>query len=226
MSNTGVKIYHYLKQIDTTTGLPTGLRKPNVPADPDYVPPTTDYTTCPVQTWQPINPACEVVSDANTGYKIFMQRQRLTNGVVDGYSEDNLNGVGLGPYFAPVYDPVSCPLPEGGGPPPPPPPTVRITSDMAGISLIAVNNLLGFALSGPINPGGLATGTHGAFTAAIQIQVTGTPIFNPSNVFIVRNGTTLNPTTPLHVTGAGLYSFATYSFLATDTIEIQLNLGT
>lgn len=48
MQNTGKKIYPFLKQIDTTTGLPTGLIKPNVIGDPDYVPPTLDYTICPL----------------------------------------------------------------------------------------------------------------------------------------------------------------------------------
>lgn len=48
MPNTGLKVYQWLRQIDLATGLPTGVRKPNDPADPDYIPPVTDHTSCPV----------------------------------------------------------------------------------------------------------------------------------------------------------------------------------
>jgi len=47
----------------------------------------------------------------NTGYKKFLNRRRLINGTPDGYIEPNLQGVGLGPYFPPVYDISFCPLP-------------------------------------------------------------------------------------------------------------------
>ncbi|WP_291911004.1 hypothetical protein [Chitinophaga sp. CB10] len=47
MANTGMKQYALLVQYSATTGLPTGVVKPNVPGDPDYVPPAPDPTGCP-----------------------------------------------------------------------------------------------------------------------------------------------------------------------------------
>lgn len=48
-------------------------------------------------------------SIVNTGIKSFANRQRLTNGALDGYVEPNTNGGGLGPYFPPVQDLINCP---------------------------------------------------------------------------------------------------------------------
>lgn len=52
---------------------------------------------------------------AYTGYKIYRNRRRtvLINGVTESsltLTEPNLNGVGLGPYFPPVLDLLSCPI--------------------------------------------------------------------------------------------------------------------
>ncbi|SHL14750.1 hypothetical protein SAMN05444266_102209 [Chitinophaga jiangningensis] len=47
MANTGKKQYALLVQYSSTTGLPTGVVKPNVPGDPDYVAPVEDATGCP-----------------------------------------------------------------------------------------------------------------------------------------------------------------------------------
>lgn len=58
--NTGRKIYQWLIEIDEDTGLATGNRKPNVPSDPDYIPPFTDYVSCPIVRWEGINPYCEL----------------------------------------------------------------------------------------------------------------------------------------------------------------------
>lgn len=49
MANTGRKIYPWLIQVDDS-GMPTGLRKPNDPSDPDYVAPIVDYVDCPLPT--------------------------------------------------------------------------------------------------------------------------------------------------------------------------------
>jgi hypothetical protein len=46
--NTGMKAYATLEQYSVTTGLATGITKPNDPGDPDYVPPVEDLTTCPL----------------------------------------------------------------------------------------------------------------------------------------------------------------------------------
>ncbi|MGH2624685.1 MAG: hypothetical protein ACRDE7_13535 [Sphingobacterium sp.] len=46
--NTGRKAYKELIEIDIDTGLPTGQKKPNVPSDPDYIPPFGDAELCPI----------------------------------------------------------------------------------------------------------------------------------------------------------------------------------
>lgn len=48
MENTGNFIYTTLIEVDLTTGESTGRTKPNIPSDPDYIPPTTDHETCPL----------------------------------------------------------------------------------------------------------------------------------------------------------------------------------
>ncbi|MBV7533765.1 hypothetical protein [Chitinophaga sp. sic0106] len=47
MANTGKKHFALLVQYSATTGLPTGVLKPNVPGDPDYVEPVVDGVACP-----------------------------------------------------------------------------------------------------------------------------------------------------------------------------------
>lgn len=50
MPNTGYKKYNWLIQINGSTGLPTGNRKPNTPLDPDYIPNAYDPISCPLPT--------------------------------------------------------------------------------------------------------------------------------------------------------------------------------
>lgn len=64
MTNTGQKVFQWLIEINNVTGLPTGRRKPNDPADPDYIAPTTDYTLCPLPipptySWIPLDFTCQ-----------------------------------------------------------------------------------------------------------------------------------------------------------------------
>lgn len=59
------------------------------------------------------SPICVLISNESpssvrTGMKAFLQRARLTSGILDGYIEDNLDGSGIGPYFAPVQDLINC----------------------------------------------------------------------------------------------------------------------
>lgn len=69
MPNTGKKHYALLVQYSAATGLPTGVVKPNSPADPDYVAPVDDPVNCPappvVTTHFEINNLCvePVISD-------------------------------------------------------------------------------------------------------------------------------------------------------------------
>lgn len=50
MSNTGRIIYSELIQVFVDTGLPTGNTKPNSIGDPDYIPPSNDFVSCPLPT--------------------------------------------------------------------------------------------------------------------------------------------------------------------------------
>lgn len=45
---TGFKTVLTLREYDVDTAIPTGNTKPNLLADPDYIPPGYDYTACPV----------------------------------------------------------------------------------------------------------------------------------------------------------------------------------
>ena len=47
-SNTGKKIYKDLIEVYEDTGEPTGATKPNIPTDPDYIPPVEDLDMCPI----------------------------------------------------------------------------------------------------------------------------------------------------------------------------------
>jgi hypothetical protein len=65
-----------------------------------------------VITWQAAGPSCMLDGAGhNTGFLVYATRQRLTNGVLDGYSEANSIAGGLGPYFPPVKDTTTCPPP-------------------------------------------------------------------------------------------------------------------
>lgn len=48
MSNTGIKAFSLLIEINNRTGLPTGRSKPNIPEDPDYIAPVEDLEACPL----------------------------------------------------------------------------------------------------------------------------------------------------------------------------------
>jgi hypothetical protein len=56
-SNTGKKITLTLKQVYVRNGTTTGVTKPNIPSDPDYVVPSDDLSSCPVL----YNTACPTV---------------------------------------------------------------------------------------------------------------------------------------------------------------------
>jgi hypothetical protein len=45
--NTGEKGFNDLQEYNTTTNIPTGVTKPNVISDPDYIAPVSDTATCP-----------------------------------------------------------------------------------------------------------------------------------------------------------------------------------
>lgn len=66
--NTGKKIYQFLKQVNSLTGLPTGIIKPNVIGDPDYIPPVVDYIKCPINSWVPIDEFCLTTKTCAPGW--------------------------------------------------------------------------------------------------------------------------------------------------------------
>jgi hypothetical protein len=50
-NKTGLKIVTTLQQVDANNGnAPTGLTKPNIPSDANYIQPSTDLTSCPIIT--------------------------------------------------------------------------------------------------------------------------------------------------------------------------------
>ena len=101
--------------------------------------------------------------------------------------------------------------------------TVLIQSSMGGCSLNNVTGITGFTPSPafPLNPGGTITGTHSGFTGAISFVMggAGCPAIPGSQIQVQKNG---SPLFTLTVTGAGTYTSGSYSFIATDFINIQL----
>jgi hypothetical protein len=101
--------------------------------------------------------------------------------------------------------------------------TVLIQSSMGGCSLNNVTGITGFTPSPafPLNPGGTITGTHSGFTGAISFVMggAGCPAIPGSQIQVQKNG---SPLFNLTVNGAGTYTSGSYSFLATDFINIQL----
>lgn len=57
--NNGEKIFTLLAEYNARTGEPTGRTKPNVPADPNYIAPTTDLVACPLP-GDPVIPTIDV----------------------------------------------------------------------------------------------------------------------------------------------------------------------
>lgn len=116
--NTGEKQYNFLVQVkryaDQTEVL-TGLRKPNTSGDPDYIPNTIDYVSCPLRAkaWKgdESNATCQKDGlNQNTGIKIY---QTLVEYYVDNGQETGVvkpNSVGDPNYIAPVTDTTYCPI--------------------------------------------------------------------------------------------------------------------
>lgn len=225
MANTGRKIYQFLKQVDADTMVATGLRKANTVGDPDYVAPVADFATCPIISWQAINPFCELDEDSNnTGMKGYANRARLTNGSLDGYTEPNINGVGLGPYFAPVSDIITCPLPIGP-PPPPPPPTANLSIEnhVGSATITGFSGILYTPISGsiPIVAIGTATGLHGAApSGTVTITTSGAIPAGFLHMKYFRNGILI---TSLPATTGATYNIAVAAFSGADIIRFDLS---
>lgn len=111
---TGKLIYSILQEIDTLSGNPTGVTKPNVPSDPDYVAPIIDTVACPAATgWRGYAPTayCQTNPDSsNTGNKIYVELEQyyLSSGHATGVRE--LNEVSNPNYIPPIPDPEMCPV--------------------------------------------------------------------------------------------------------------------
>lgn len=112
---TGKLTYTILEEIDTFTGNATGLTKPNVPSDPDYVAPVFDPVACPaLKGWRPYLPSAYCVTNpdtSNTGYKGYSEIEEYYLGegeVATGVRKPN--DVGDPDYIAPVEDTDTCPV--------------------------------------------------------------------------------------------------------------------
>lgn len=66
--------------------------------------------TSPTITWEAIDPFCLTSGGVNTGYQGWTNRQQFTNGVLT-LTEANSPTGGVGPYFPPVLNTGSCPIP-------------------------------------------------------------------------------------------------------------------
>lgn len=107
--NIGIK--HYMRRARLVTGVPDGYQEDNV-QDVNYVADEQDLVNCPVPkyTWSGSNDYCVVNHETgyNTGYLAYQTRDRMVNGVPDGYRETNSQGAN---YIPPVYNPQVCTLP-------------------------------------------------------------------------------------------------------------------
>ena len=104
-------------------------------------------------------------------------------------------------------------------------PTVIITSTLPLTSVTQVNNISGFVLPESVEPGETITGYHNTFTAGIQVVIDGPPLFT-GNISLVVNGDLI---TCINLSTGGFYpttvNFGTQTYLSTDVIDIQINIG-
>lgn len=115
MANTGEKGWRTLEQYDTATGTATGVTKPNIDTDPDYVAPVEDLSMCPVPvvslSWRGITLYCVTDNGENTGFQgyVTLEEYNTENGVATGTTK--ANGSGDPDYIADFYNEAACPLP-------------------------------------------------------------------------------------------------------------------
>jgi hypothetical protein len=76
--NTGEKIVLTLKQEISGSGIPTGLTKPDIIGDPDYIAPYVDLIACPIT----FNTACPLASGTSGSNSIEFEFS-LPNSVVN-----------------------------------------------------------------------------------------------------------------------------------------------
>ena len=115
MANNGDKAWSNLREYDVDTGIDTGVIKPNVPSDPDYVAPVQDFTICPlpptVFLWRGIDQYCVQSNGENTGYQKYdkLENYDEATGIATGSTKANVS-FDID-YIAPVYNETACPLP-------------------------------------------------------------------------------------------------------------------
>lgn len=80
--NTGDKGYANLQEYNTDTNLPTGVTKPNVDSDPDYIAPSSDTSTCPAGPDQ---------STVNYGYSLEIAKVEIKYGSTTTYAPTRAN---------------------------------------------------------------------------------------------------------------------------------------
>lgn len=80
MPNTGVKITLTLQLRNITTDTLTGDTKPNLPGDPDYIPPQVDNVACPIDTSLVCTAVPAAIVDATTiGYELSLPQSVIAN---------------------------------------------------------------------------------------------------------------------------------------------------
>ena len=104
-------------------------------------------------------------------------------------------------------------------------PTVIVTSSLPLTSVLQVNNISGFTLSETVEPGDTVTGFHNAFTAGIQVVIDGPPLFAGNIALVINGGSPIC----VDLSPSGFYpatiNFGTQTYLDTDVIDIQINIG-
>lgn len=101
--------------------------------------------------------------------------------------------------------------------------TVQVVNNMGGTQITNVTGISGFTPSPafPISAGQTSVGSHGGFTGAINVVISGTPVINPANLTLERNGVILQT---ISVTGAATYNFNSFVYVASDTIKVALHV--
>jgi hypothetical protein len=100
MSNTGTEIVLTLKQVISGSNIPTGLTKPDLIGDPNYIAPYTNLTNCPIT----YNTSCPLVA-GTSGSGVIEFEFSLPNSVVNN---PGITKVTVTAVTGSTVDPVSA----------------------------------------------------------------------------------------------------------------------
>ena len=100
------------------------------------------------------------------------------------------------------------------------PTNVVVQSSVSGTSISTVGGIAGFNLPQSVEAGEIVVGNHTAFTGAISANIFG--VVSGAKIVLSRNGVQLQC---LNVNGQGSLTFNSFTFAATDTINISFSSG-